>query len=134
MADEGFSCQGIYPPLLSLVEMCVFLIVQKLIPPALPSWVIQKPALEAKHRKDENLWVPREPLDGPLVYCATKGGGRDYLGMGGRSRETKWECVCSGPEGDHIWEAASPCWPLPQQQISQSEQQLHLEFASDEVF
>ena len=29
--------------------------------------------------------------------------------------------------------AASPCWLLPQQQISQSELQLHLVFTSDEV-
>lgn len=29
--------------------------------------------------------------------------------------------------------AASPCWPLPQQQISQSEQHLHVVFTSDEV-
>lgn len=50
----------------------------------------------------------------------------------GQERPNEGVCV-QGLKETTSGKAASPSWPLPQQQISQSEQQLRLLFTSDEV-
>lgn len=113
-------------------DVCV-LDCQRLISPNFAFMDDTKSSFSRLNCKDKNLWVSREPLDGLLVYCATTAGGRDCPRGGRKVKRDRMGVCVQGLKETTSGKAASPCWPLPQQQISQSEWHLHLVFTSDEV-
>lgn len=87
--------------------MCV-LDYQRLISPNCAFMDYTKSSFSRLNCKDENLWVSREPF-GWTACLLCNHRRREGLSHGweeGQERPNVCVYVCSGPEGDHIWESS----------------------------